>query len=154
VLEHIWWRVGDIVTRDYHQPQIGAFITAHVRMVLRRAMLIDPDAWLYADTDCVAFNRDVTDQIDIDPGRYGAWKIEESGTPYRIIAKKVYASLDGAKRSAKGLNVKRLSNEDFQSWLNGTPPTQTQVQRQNFLKVMAGSEMYLERTRRGTAIPT
>ncbi|NBU60649.1 MAG: hypothetical protein EBS27_02585 [Actinobacteria bacterium] len=154
VLEHIWWRVGDIVTRDYHQPQIGAFITAHVRMVLRRAMLIAPDAWLYADTDSVAFNRDVTDQMDIDPGRYGAWKIEESGTEYRIIAKKVYASLDGAKRSAKGLNVKRLTNEDFEQWLNGTPPTQTQVQRQNFLKVMAGSEMYLERTRRGTAIPT
>jgi len=153
VLEHIWWRVGDIVTRDYHQPQIGAFITAHVRMVLRRAMLIDPAAWLYADTDSVAFNRDVTDQMDIDPGRYGAWKIEESGTPYRIIAKKVYASLDGAKRSAKGMNVKKLSNEDFQSWLNGTPPTQTQVQRQNFLKVMAGSEMYLDRQRRGTAIP-
>ena len=153
VLEHIWWRVGDIVTRDYHQPQIGAFITAHVRMVLRRAMLIDPAAWLYADTDSVAFNRDVTDQMDIDPGRYGAWKIEESGTPYRIIAKKVYASLDGSKRSAKGMNVKRLTDEDFQSWLNGTPPTQTQVQRQNFLKVMAGSEMYLERQRRGTAIP-
>lgn len=153
VLEHIWWRVGSIVTRDYHQPQLGAFITAHVRMVLRRAMLIDPEAWLYADTDCVAFSRDVTASMDIDPGRYGAWKIEESGTPYRIIAKKVYASLDGAKRSAKGLNVKRLSNEDFQSWLAGNPPTQTQTQRQNFLKVMAGSEMYLERTRRGTAIP-
>jgi len=152
VLEHIWWRVGDIVTRDYHQPQIGAFITAHVRMVLRRAMLIDPDAWLYADTDCVAFSRDVTDQIDIDPGRYGAWKIEESGTPYRIIAKKVYASLDGSKRSAKGLNVKRLTNEDFEQWLAGNPPTQTQTQRQNFMKVMAGSEMYLERQRRGTAI--
>ncbi|NDG20048.1 MAG: hypothetical protein EB117_17545, partial [Betaproteobacteria bacterium] len=120
----------------------------------RRAMLIDPAAWLYADTDSVAFNRNVTDQMDIDPGRYGAWKIEESGTPYRIIAKKVYASLDGSKRSAKGMNVKRLTDEDFQSWLNGTPPTQTQVQRQNFLKVMAGSEMYLERQRRGTAIPT
>jgi hypothetical protein len=152
VLEHIWWRVGDIVTRDYHQPQLGAFITAHVRMVLRRAMLIDPDAWLYADTDCVAFSRDVTSQIDIDPGRYGAWKIEESGTPYRIIAKKVYASLDGAKRSAKGLNVKRLTNEDFEQWLAGNPPEQTQTQRQNFMKVMAGSEMYLERQRRGTAI--
>jgi hypothetical protein len=152
VLDHIWWRVGDNVTRDYHQPQIGAFITAHVRMVLRRAMLIDPQAWLYADTDCVAFSRDVTSLMDIDSGRYGAWKIEESGTEYRIIAKKVYASLDGVKRSAKGLNVKRLTNEDFESWLAGNPPTQTQTQRQNFLKVMAGSEMYLERTRRGTAI--
>ena len=153
MLEHIWWRVGDIVTRDYHQPQLGAFITAHVRMVLRRAMLIAPDAWLYADTDCVAFHQDVTRILDIDPSRYGAWKIEEAGTPYRIIAKKVYASLDGKKRSAKGMNVKRLSNEDFASWLQGTPPTQTQTQRQNFCSVMAGSEMYLERTRRGTAIP-
>jgi len=152
VLEHIWWRVGDIVTRDYHQPQLGAFITAHVRMVLRRAMLIDPEAWLYADTDCVAFNRDVTRVMDIDPSRYGAWKVEESGTPYRIIAKKVYASLDGAKRSAKGMNVKQLTTEDFQRWLNGTAPIQNQTQRQNFLRVMAGSEMYLERTRRGTAI--
>lgn len=152
-LDHIFYRF-DLNRRPkaYHQPQIGAFITAHVRMVLRRAILKAPDSWLYADTDCVVFDRDMTAQLDIDSKRYGAWKIEESGTPYLIIAKKVYAEHGGGKRSAKGLNVKRLSADDFARWFEGNEPAQDQVQLNNFLSVLVGAEMYRRQHRRGTAV--
>lgn len=154
-LEHVYFRWQEEKPKEYHQPHVGAFITAHVRMVLRRAALLAPEAWLYADTDCVVFSRDVTAQMDCDSKRYGAWKIEEEGARYKIIAKKVYTQTDAPgknKRSAKGLNVKRLSDDDFASWFEGKAPTQTQVQRNNFLKVMQGAEMYREQVRRGTAI--
>lgn len=175
-LDHLWERhIDDMKPKDYHQPQLGSFITAHVRMVVRRAALVDPAAWLYADTDCVMFSRDVTDRLDIDPKRYGAWKIEESGAVYQVIAKKVYTQLASAevraawddpdpvkraatrkkiKRSAKGLHVKYLTPEDFDGWAAGTPPAQSQVQRNNFMKVMQGAEMYRSQHRKGTAIKT
>lgn len=154
-IEHIYYRIdNDRKPKAYHQPQIGAWITAHVRMVVRRAALIDPDAWLYADTDCVIFSRDVSAQMDIDPKRYGAWKVEETGAIYEIIAKKVYAQVGGdkPKRSAKGLNVKRLTPEDFSRWYEGTPPVQDQIQINNFLSVMHGAEMYRHQTREGTRV--
>jgi len=152
-IDHIFYRfVEDQRAKNYHQPQLGAFITAHVRMVVRRAALLNPQAWLYADTDCVVFAADVTDRLDIDAKRYGAWKIEESGAEYQIIAKKVYAQLNGSKRSAKGLHVKKLDANDFQEWFDGTPPVQTQVQRQNFLAVLQGAEMFRAQIRHGTAV--
>lgn len=152
-IEHVFWRFDeDRKPKDYHKPQIGAFITAHVRMVLRRAILQSPDTWLYADTDCVVFSSDVTPKLDIHAKRYGAWKIEEEGTIYQIIAKKVYRSLDDKKRSAKGLNVKRLSSDHFQQWYEGEPPTQDQTQLNNFIRVMRGSEMYRKQTRKGTNV--
>ena len=162
-LENVYWRQLDddeIRAKDYHQPQIGAFITAHVRMVVRRAALLRPAAWLYADTDCVVFSSDVTQLLDIDAKRYGAWKVEESGTHYQIIAKKVYAQVGDVgeasgklKRSAKGMNVKRLTPGDFDAWIEGTPPVQTQVQRNNFLAVMRGADMYRNQPRTGTRTP-
>lgn len=152
-LDHVFYRFDlDRRAKAYHQPQIGAFITAHVRMVLRRAILIDPGAWLYADTDCVVFDRDVTVHLDIDAKRYGAWKIEESGTRFLIIAKKVYAEVGGDKRSAKGMNVKRLSADDFARWFEGDEPIQDQIQINNFLSVLVGADMYRKQTRRGTSV--
>lgn len=144
---------GDkIKPKNYHQPQIGTFITAHVRMVVRRAAMLRPHSWLYADTDCVVFDSDVTDQLDTDPKRYGAWKIEESGTEYQIIAKKVYTNIEKGDGHAKGLNVKRLTPADFNDWYHGAPPVQDQTQRQNFMMVMQGAEMYRTQTRRGTRV--
>lgn len=169
-IEHIFARAlsaEEFKKKDYHQPQIGAFITAHVRMVVRRAALLNPQAWLYADTDCVVFSQDVTSQLDIDPSRYGAWKVEESGAIYEVIAKKVYSEVNASKiiknpdgsedykllkRSAKGLNVKRLTPRDFSDWLEGEPPKQDQVQRNNFLKVLQGDEMFRAQRRRGTSV--
>lgn len=147
---HIWYRLREVTPRQYHQPHVGSFVTAHVRMVVRRAALIRPESWLYADTDCVMFDSDVTAELDIDPKRYGAWKLEASGDVYKLIAKKVYASDDGGTRHAKGLNVKKLTSDDFDSWYLGQVPEQTQTQRNNFIKVMRGADMFLTRKRRGT----
>ena len=142
----------EVRLKAYHQPQLGAWITAYVRMVVRRAALIDPEAWLYADTDCVVFSRDVGDKLDTHPSRYGAWKKEEQGAIFKIIAKKVYFDVRTGKGHAKGLHVKRLSAQDFAEWFDGNPPAQDQIQRQNFLRVMQGAEMYRLQNRRGTAV--
>lgn len=154
-IEHVYYQFQDpedVREKEYHQPQLGAFITAHVRMVVRRAALKNPDAWLYADTDCVVFSEDMTAQLDTDAKRYGAWKIEEQGTEFQIIAKKVYVNLKTQKGSAKGMNVRRLTMEDFNSWFNGKPPVQEQTQRNSFLSVMRGGEMYRTQKRSGTSV--
>lgn len=134
----------------YHQPQIGCFITAHVRLQVRTAALFMPDRFIYADTDCVCFDAEAT-HLDIDARRYGAWKAESLGVEYTFIGKKVYFGIekDGSiTKHAKGLRIKELGPEDFQKWAAGKPPTQRQLQRVNFLKMVAGESMfrYLERT--------
>jgi hypothetical protein len=118
-------------------------------MVMRRAILIDPEAWLYADTDCLMFSRDVTERLDVDPLRYGAWKIEEAGAEYSIIDRKVYVSADGRKKAARGMDVRALTGEHFERWFDGQAPRQDQLQLTNFLDVMRGAEMYVARSRRG-----
>lgn len=145
--EYVWYKIAEPMLREYHHPQIGAFITAQVRMVVRRAAMQNPDAWLYADTDCVMFRAPVT--LDVDPKRYGAWKVEAEGERYKIIAKKVYTSHDGVTKHAKGMNVRKLTNDDFDKWLSGVPPRQNQIQRQNFVKVISGFDMFIEREKVG-----
>jgi len=158
LMPNVWFRFQEQTTdKDYHAVHLGAFITASVRMKVRRAALLRPRSWLYADTDCVIFDSDVTALMDIDAKRYGAWKIEEQGAEYQIITKKVYTEIvkpmdKPKKRSAKGLNVKRLNGRDFDEWFNGSPPVQEQIQRQNFLMVMQGAEMFRRQVRRGTAV--
>jgi hypothetical protein len=146
----IWVKKNEPVMKDYHKPQIGAFITAEVRMKLRRAALTDPDAWLYGDTDCVVFSRPAA--LETDSLRYGAWKIECEGDIYRLIAKKVYAKLDNSEKHAKGMNVKKLTAADFEKWSKGEPPIQNQLHRNNIMKVLAGADMYIQRIRKGTKI--
>ena len=146
-LQHIWFRFGVPQMREYHQPQIGAFITAHVRMVVRRAILKNPEKWLYADTDCVMFSCAV--DLPIDPKVYGKWKIEAENEDFLVIAKKVYAMRDGSEMKVKGMNVKRLSMRDFEKWYDGEPPEQTQTQRQNFVAVMSGHDMFVTRRKVG-----
>lgn len=146
-LKNVWFKLGRPVLREYHQPQIGAFITAHVRMQVRRAILSAPDAWLYADTDCVIFDRPVA--LPVDPMKYGLWKVEAEGEPYRIITKKVYADFAGKHRHAKGMNVKRLTGEDFVAWYKGDPPKQLQVHRNNFIKFVTGQPMFSEQSKVG-----
>lgn len=146
-LECLWFKMETPQFRDYHRPQIGAFITAYIRMVVRRAALRAPAEWLYADTDCVMFSRPVA--LDCDARRYGAWKIEETGAQHLLIADKVYYNIDKEKGHAKGLNVARLTREAFEKWFAGLPPEQTQVQRANFVKAMLGQPMFYERKRVG-----
>lgn len=162
--EHVYFRFveeDEERAKAYHQPQIGAFITAYVRMALRQTILLAPESWLYADTDCVVFDCDMTSKLWIHAAKYGAWKIEEEGTVYQIIAKKVYASKeitfdkDGKEttvRSSKGLNVRKLTEKDFDEWYDGNPPEQNQTQRNNYLKAMQGAEMFRSQARKGTSI--
>lgn len=140
-LQCVWYKFAEPVMREYHQPQLGAFITAHVRMKVRKVVLLSPESWVYADTDCAAFTQAVS--LHTDPVKYGHWKIEEAGTrEYYVIEKKVYASKDGKVRKAKGLNVRNLTMQDFEKWYDGKPPRQTQVQRNNFVTFMTGGEMF------------
>lgn len=152
LLQHIWCKLGKPMVKEYHQPQLGAFITAHVRMVLRRAALTHPTGWLYGDTDCVIFDSPPPG-LPTDPKKYGMWKIESEGEEFRLITKKVYANFGATEKHSKGINVKRLTDQDFIDWYNGKPPIQVQTQRNNFLKVMTGADMYLERKKVGQKIP-
>jgi len=145
---HIYSRVRKAFYKDYHLPQIGVFVTAHVRCLIRETALRNADAFLYADTDCVTFSEPVS--LDIDKHRYGAWKIEAEGVPYIIIGKKIYRGADGTVK-AKGLRTKELKERDFLEW-EKKPPTQQQIQRQNFLKVLAGNDMFKNQERKGTDV--
>jgi hypothetical protein len=166
LFQHIFARINAPGIRDYHQPQIGCHITAHVRMVLRRAILLDPHNWLYADTDAVVFSRPV--DLPLSPTVYGLWKLESDGIPHQLICKKVYATLSGSERHAKGISVGRPGNfldhrsgafavrmldaSDFARWAEGVPPRERQIQRSNFVSVMAGAEMFHEREKVGQKI--
>lgn len=146
-LSYVWYRFAMPLKREYHQPQLGAFITADVRMRVRRAALLSPDTWLYADTDGVKYSAAV--DLPIDAGKYGKWKQEESGAEYIIAAKKAYCSADGKTKHAKGLNIRYLAFDDYEKWIAGASPQQTQIQRQNFVKVLSGFEMFAERVKVG-----
>lgn len=149
-LANVWFRFLEPQSREYHQPQIGAFITAHVRMEVRRAALRAPESFLYADTDCVVFDCPV--ELPIDPKVYGFWKVEESGADYWIITKKVYAKHSGEIKRAKGLTVRSLSASDFDAWFKGVAPRQRQIQRQSWVKVMQGAPMFATREKVGQKI--
>lgn len=149
-LSHIWFRFGEPSERDYHQPQLGSFITAHVRMLVRRAALQNPGAWIYADTDCVVFTEYVP--LDCDAKKYGKWKVESEGEEQIYIGKKIYTDMAGNSKHAKGLNRKRLAVDDFLKWFDGIAPMQTQTQKQNFVNVMAGAQMFVERTKIGQRV--
>lgn len=148
-IEHVYWRASEPRPKPHQQPQLAAWITAWVRMQVRRAALVAPDAWLYADTDSVIFSRDVTELLDVHPTRYGAWKVESAGERHRIIMPKVYQGPNGIK--ARGMDSYQLTGEHFERWMQGEAPRQTQVQLRNFLDVMRGAEMYRAVTRRGSA---
>jgi len=152
-LDCVWFKLGEPIPRAYHQPQIGAFITAHVRMELRRAILLAPDAFIFGDTDCAAFTRAVP--LATHATHYGKWKIEVSGDDYLVIDKKVYAAADGSVRHAKGVNVGsagawKLGMDQFAAWYRGVAPVQSQVQRGNFVSAMTGAPMFFNREKRGS----
>jgi len=151
-LPYVWFKFNEEkIFRPYHQPQLGAFITAHVRMVVRQAALLAGMAWIYADTDCIACSAPAKG-LDIHPKRYGAWKQETDGELFQFIAKKVYNEPGKSCRHAKGLNVKRVTDLEFDNWYKGKPPTQTQLQGANFIKVMSGFDMYVQRIKTGQKI--
>lgn len=149
-MENVFCRIKEPFKRAYHQPQIGIFITAHVRILVREAALRAPEHFIYADTDCVVFSKPV-DFLDIDARRYGAWKQEADGLDYIVIGKKIYTDGNNVKK-AKGLSVKELTKEDYLDWLKGKLPVQKQIQKQNFVKFIGGADMFISNERKGTDV--
>jgi hypothetical protein len=152
-LPFLWYRINKPLLRPYHQPQIAAFITAHVRMVVRRAALLSPDFFVYADTDCVVFKKPI--QLPTDAKIYGKWKIEVAGDDYGFITKKVYFSrlnYETAVKRAKGMTVSKLTFQQFVDWFDGSPPQQSQLQRRGFLSVITGADMFVSRQKVGQVL--
>ena len=50
------------------------------------------------------------------------------------------------------MRVRELTAQDFAEWYEGTPPVQQQTQRNNFLAVLRGVDMYRAQERSGTAV--
>lgn len=135
--------------KKYHLPQIGIFVTAHVRCVVREAAIKEEDHFLYADTDCVMFSKPAK-HLEVHKTKYGAWKQESDGYTIIVVGKKMYHAPDGSK--AKGLIVKKLEKSDYLSWLKGKLPIQIQVQRQNIISFLGGKDMFKNLTRKGTDV--
>jgi hypothetical protein len=148
--KYIFARERKSFDKKYHLPQIGAFITAHVRCVVRESAVYDEDNFLYADTDCIAFSRKAR-HLHLDPTRYGSWKVENAGDTFIIIGKKAYWCEDGTTK-AKGMMVKHLTKQHYDDWLKGIVPEQDQLQRQNILKFLSGRAMFNTLKRKGTNV--
>lgn len=156
-LAHVFFKTDEPPPREYHAPQLGCFITAHVRIILRSAALKAPRDFIYADTDANAFKRNVDHLFKIDARRYGDWKKESNGEHYIFVGKKIYhgdAATPGDKASkhAKGLHVGKLEKADFARWFDGTIPSQRQLQRMNFVKFVCGQDMFKTQERSGTDV--
>ena len=150
-MKYVYARVKDVsFPKKYHVPQIGVFITAHVRCIVRDAANYMPDNFLYADTDCVVFDKKAH-HLHLDPLRYGSWKVESTGDEHIIIGKKVHWKENGGA-TAKGLIVKNLTKQDMLDWLAGKLPVQVQTQRQNILKFLGGRDMFKTLERKGTDV--
>lgn len=149
-LKYVYARERKSFPKKYHVPQIGAFITAHVRCIVREAAMYDEDNFLYADTDCVAFTRKAR-HLHLDDNRYGSWKTESAGEENIIIGKKIHYK-EGGRVTAKGLIVKNLTKQDLIDWLAGKIPIQIQTQRQNILKFLGGCAMFKTLERKGTDV--
>ncbi len=155
-MDKIWVTLKDPLNRVYHRPQIAAFITAHVRMIVRQAALLGGEHWVYADTDCVAYTKPI-EGLNIDPKAYGAWKQETNGERYLFVTKKVYAKAvwegegedEGEEMHAKGMRIKSLTRDDFKEWYKGNPPEQMQTQKRNLIQVLSGFDMYVTRRKVG-----
>lgn len=157
--KHIWFTTEKTHNERYHMKQIGSFITSYVRIWLMKTALKNADAFLYADTDCVAFSQDMTAELDIDVARYGAFKVEASGERYGLIAKKTYwHDTDDVKRPGypvesrcKGLNPTLITTLDWHRWYRtGVPPEQHQVQRLNVIRTIETGIMFRNYDRKGS----
>lgn len=142
--------------RAYHVLQLGVFITASVRMKLYAAAMQSPENFLKADTDSVTFSAPVA--LDIDPKRYGAWKVEAAGTRAIIIGKKTYATFDSDgtfHAVCKGISPKLLTVADYEKWIvTGEPPEQEMIQLISWRTAGLLGPMYRFQKRRGTDFHT
>lgn len=138
---------------DYQKGQIAAYITAYARLQVAAVLQEHGQHILYADTDSIISDIDISATLDIHPSRYGAWKIEGYAPDCIIINKKVYAFNDTLH--CKGLHIDELSFMTYVAWYEtGQPPQQTQRQRLSIMNVFSGKPMFRQLQRKGSfALP-
>jgi hypothetical protein len=139
---YLFARIRESFHRKYHLPQIGIFITAYNRCFLREKAMVMEDNFIYADTDCLVFDKPAT-HLEIHKTRYGAWKQEADGTNAIYIGKKIYYHADTNDRKAKGLRTKKLTLDTYEKWFDGIVPYQEQLQRNNIQKFLEGKPMFV-----------
>lgn len=83
----------------------GAYITAYARGVTIRAAQANYDNFYYADTDSIHM-KGLAQEIEVDPGKLGAWDHESTFTVGRYVRQKTYIELndDGIDIKACGAN--------------------------------------------------
>lgn len=132
-------------TNDFYQPQLSTFISAYVRMELRRAIIKQGAAFLYCDTDSMILTQRAKG-IEIHPTKFGAWKCEAINHEMVIVGRKTYADLTALNVVSSCV---RLSVDDVVKWLEGqTPKTEMQT-RTNYLNALFGEPMFKQIYRSG-----
>ena len=87
----IKYRLLDPEARDPIYIPVGTFTTAYARNKTIRAAQSVYDRFIYADTDSLHLEgTDIPANLDIDPYRLGAWKLEKTFTRARFIRAKCY----------------------------------------------------------------
>lgn len=82
---------GPEETRPPVYTAVGVFVTAYARDLTIRAAQENYDTFAYADTDSLHLLRDtVPENIDVDPDRMGAWKLEYHFKEAFFIRAKAY----------------------------------------------------------------
>jgi hypothetical protein len=116
----------DAQTKRYFDVATAASITSAARSVLLRA-LRNSRRPIYCDTDSIICEG--TGNIELDPSRLGAWKLEAEGDRIAIAGKKLYALKQGdkfVKLASKGVRLTGASVFDLcrggrVEWENDAP---------------------------------
>lgn len=87
----IKYRLLEPEVRDPIYIPVGTFTTAYARNKTIRAAQSVYDRFIYADTDSLHLEgTDIPANLNIDPYRLGAWKLEKTFTRARFIRSKCY----------------------------------------------------------------
>jgi hypothetical protein len=101
-------------------PQWAAFITAHSRLRLLKAVYdIGPENCIYGDTDSITVRAGMGSGLDVGKD-YGQWKLEKEWKVFRAIAPKVYSGIliNGKfQGAAKGLPSKYIKDSHWSELL-------------------------------------
>lgn len=122
----VWRKASLKVTR--YNVATGASITGASRSMLIRA-LATCDRPLYCDTDSIICEGMGPD-IECDPVKLGAWKLEKYGTKLAIAGRKLYALFDEdgkcVKKACKGVRltaeeILRVASGEEVDWFKDAP---------------------------------
>lgn len=85
------YRLGPKETRDPIYIPMGSFITAYAREKTIRSAQSVYERFVYADTDSLHLEGyDIPENLEIDPTKLGAWKIEGKFTRAKYLRAKCY----------------------------------------------------------------